>query len=267
MSYFDGLDKLSEQGRQLVDMNDPVRAHLGFTVWVRNVSTWIQKIAPDAGLSAEWASLGSSFLVGKDGKGFDNPQLWGGFKATVQQRLIWLSRVPSRFKAPAELTNETAVSKKSTTSDETKNRVFLVHGHDDAARETVARFLEKLGLDTIVLHEKPNMGRTIIEKFCEYSNVGFAVVLMTADDIGGPVKSSPNELRPRARQNVILELGFFLGALGRNRVCALYQEGIEMPSDYQGVLFVNYDGNGLWRFELAREMKSVGIHIDMNRVI
>ncbi|MBA7484030.1 hypothetical protein ES707_19550 [subsurface metagenome] len=268
MSYFDGLDDLSLQGRNLLEMNEPEEAHLQFMIWLRNVSNWIEKIAPNTGLSAEWASLGNSFLVGKDGKGFNNPQLWGSFKRTVQQRLLWIAKVPSRFApTPEPGTSEESRSSSSKSQSTTGNSVFLVHGHNDSARETVARFLEKLGLDTIILHEKPNLGRTIIEKFVEYSNVGFAVVLMTADDIGGIINCSTNEMRPRTRQNVILELGFFIGALGRNRVCALFQEGIEMPSDYQGVLFVPYDGGGNWRFEIAREMKSAGLSIDMNRVI
>jgi predicted nucleotide-binding protein len=121
------------------------------------------------------------------------------------------------------------------------NRVFIVHGHNVAFRESVARFVDQLGLNAVILHEQPNKGRTIIEKFVDYSDVGFAVVILTADDRGGRATDNPETHLTRARQNVILELGFFLGRLGRERVCALYEEGVEIPSDYDGVLFVPLD--------------------------
>ena len=101
---------------------------------------------------------------------------------------------------------------------ETTNEIFVVHGRDDGAKETVARFLTKLGLQPVILHEQPNQGRTIIEKFEQFAQVGFAVVLLTPDDLCSH-SGQPDRARPRARQNVILELGFFLGKLGRLRTC------------------------------------------------
>lgn len=144
--------------------------------------------------------------------------------------------------------------------------IFIVHGHDEAAKQSVARFIERLDLRAVILHEQPNAGRTIIEKFEEYSNVGFAIVLLTPDDIGYP-KDKPDEEKPRSRQNVIFELGFFVGKLGRERVCALYKEGIEVPSDFQGVLYIEMDTRGGWQIELAKEIKHVGIEVDMNKVV
>jgi predicted nucleotide-binding protein len=146
--------------------------------------------------------------------------------------------------------------------------IFLVHGRDLPALHEVARFLEKLRQRVVVLREQPNQGRTIIEKFEDYADAGFAVVLLTPDDAGGPVPiSDPDDLKPRARQNVIFELGYFIGRLGRNKVCALYVEGIEIPSDYDGVLYTKFDAGGTWRFELAKELKAAGIPVDMNLVI
>jgi len=141
--------------------------------------------------------------------------------------------------------------------------VFVVHGHDDSVTESVARFLGKLDLHPIILHEQPNMGRTVIEKFEAHAEVGFAVVLLTPDDVGG--LASAGELNPRARQNVILELGYFIGKLGRARVCALYIEGVEIPSDIHGVLYVPYDAANGWRLRLANEIRAAGIAVDMNR--
>lgn len=143
--------------------------------------------------------------------------------------------------------------------------VFIVHGHDEAAKQTIARFIEQLELTPVILHEQSNKGRTIIEKFEDHSNVGFAVVLMTPDDVGASVNDKEN-LKPRARQNVILELGFFLGKLGRERVCALLK-GVEVPSDYDGVLYILMDQQEGWRLKLAKEIKAAGIDIDLNKVI
>ncbi|MFH1259507.1 MAG: nucleotide-binding protein, partial [Elusimicrobiota bacterium] len=112
------------------------------------------------------------------------------------------------------------------------NNVFVVHGSNDGVKEAVARFINKLNLNPIILHEQPNLGRTLIEKFTDYSNVGFAIVILTGDDLGKGSKES--DLNKRARQNVIFELGYFIGKLGRARVCALYEEGVEFPSDYEG---------------------------------
>jgi predicted nucleotide-binding protein len=145
--------------------------------------------------------------------------------------------------------------------------IFLVHGHDEGLIHEVARFLETLDIKVIVLREQPNDGRTIIEKFVDYSDVGFAVVLLTPDDKGGPINTPFEVYKPRARQNVVLELGYFLGKLGRRRVSALYREGVEIPSDYSGVLFVPLDSDGAWRLKLARELKAAGIEVDMNKAI
>ncbi|MGA9349745.1 MAG: TIR domain-containing protein [Anaerolineae bacterium] len=146
-------------------------------------------------------------------------------------------------------------------------RVFIVHGHDEAAKQTVGRFIEKLGLHAIILREQPHAGRTIIEHMEKHSNVGFAVVLLTIDDIGGPKGTKLKGLKPRARQNVIFELGFFVGKLGRNRVCVLYKEGVEIPSDYHGILYVPMDPNGGWKGSLAKEIKEAGIPFDLDRIL
>ncbi|MBX3373901.1 MAG: nucleotide-binding protein [Phycisphaeraceae bacterium] len=144
------------------------------------------------------------------------------------------------------------------------HKIFLVHGHDALALHETARFLEKLRQEVVVLREQPNQGRTIVEKFEDYADVGFAIVLLTADDRGGPKSSDPSALQYRARQNVIFELGYFNGRLGRGRVCALYQSGVEIPSDYAGVLYVELDDRGAWRLQLAKELRAAGLSVDMN---
>lgn len=151
-------------------------------------------------------------------------------------------------------------------STKAPEKVFVVHGHNHGAKESVARFLDKLTLEPVILHEKANSGRTVIEKFSDYADVSFAVVLLTADD-EGRARSSGNEFSLRARQNVILELGYFLGKLGRSKVCALYERGVEIPSDYNGVLFVEFDSAGRWQFDLIKELVGAGFVVDANRVI
>jgi predicted nucleotide-binding protein len=141
--------------------------------------------------------------------------------------------------------------------------IFIVHGYDDAAKHEVARVIEKLGLNPIILHEK--QGRTIIEKFEAHCDVGFAVVLLTPDDVGHP-KDKPADGKPRARQNVVLELGFFLGKLDRARVCALLKGDVELPTDYSGVLYTPMDANGAWKIALAREIGEAGITVDLNKL-
>lgn len=140
-------------------------------------------------------------------------------------------------------------------------KVFIVHGHDEGARESVARFLEQLKFEPIILHERANQGRTIIEKIEAHSDVGFAVILLTPDDIGS-VKDG--ELQPRARQNVLLELGYFVGRLGRSRVCALKRGDMEVPSDFGGVAYEPFDVGGAWKQALSRELQASGFDIDWN---
>ncbi len=147
------------------------------------------------------------------------------------------------------------------TSDST--RVFVVHGHDNETKETTARFLERLELKPIILHEQPSGGRTIIEKFEKFSGTAaFAVVLLTPDDVGA-IASTRENLLPRARQNVVLELGYFMGRLGRDRVCALYKGGVDLPSDFQGVIYIEIDVSGAWKAKLAQELVQAKMPINL----
>lgn len=143
-------------------------------------------------------------------------------------------------------------------------KIFIVHGHDEGARESVARFLEKIGFEPIILHEQANRGRTVIEKVEAHGDVGFAVVLLTPDD-EGCVKGG--SIEPRARQNVLLELGYFIGRLGRDHVCALKRGELEIPSDFAGVVWELMDSSGGWKQALARELKAAGHTLDWNLVM
>lgn len=145
-------------------------------------------------------------------------------------------------------------------------KVFVVHGHDGEAREAIARFLsEKLDLEPVILHECPNKGRTLITKFREEAaETGFAVVILTPDDVGSARDAT--ELNPRARQNVVFELGFFIGALGPERVAAVLKGDLERPSDFDGVVYLSFDKED-WRTKLGQELQAAGYSIDWNKVM
>jgi len=142
-------------------------------------------------------------------------------------------------------------------------KVFIVHGHDELPREAVARFLRDIGFEPIILNEHANQNRTIIEKIEAHSDVGFAVVLLTPDDEGN-MKGMPSQ--PRARQNVLLELGYFMAKLTRARVCAIKRGTVEIPSDFAGVIWTDFDNAGAWKTALAKELR-VHFEVDWNLVM
>ena len=146
-----------------------------------------------------------------------------------------------------------------------KSKVFIVHGHDGEAKEAVARFVENLHFKAIILHEQASSGKTIIEKIEANSNVGFAIVLYTPCDLGVSQKQK-DQLRPRARQNVVFEHGYLIGKIGRKNVCALVKGDIEIPTDISGVVYTPMDELGGWKLAVAMEMKSCGYEVDFNNI-
>lgn len=227
-------------GEQLVWPDDPVQ-HLGAIILL------IRKLAADPD-----EALG--FCHHHFGRG--NNTIVNGIHGLTRQVLIPFVRDYKDYfqshGAPTVTFNR-AGSKK----------VFVVHGHDDGALQALARFLEKLGLEPIILKERPNQGQTIIEKFENSArDVGFAIVLLTPDDAA---RAGGSETL-RARQNVVFELGFFAGALGRGRVCLLRKGDVEMPSDLFGVIYTAMDDAGGWRAELVKELKAAKLEFDANRM-
>lgn len=140
------------------------------------------------------------------------------------------------------------------------NTVFIIHGHNELLKTKVQLLLARAGVQNVVLHEQPDKGRTIIDKLIEEGNQSnYAIALLTADDKleGGT---------SRARQNVILEIGYFMGQLGKERVRLLVADGVEIPSDLQGILYEKYDTNGAWQMKLLKELRAVGIYVDIEAV-
>ncbi len=142
--------------------------------------------------------------------------------------------------------------------------IFIVHGSDTLRAERVARTVkEATGRQTVILREQASLGRTLIEKFeHNAASVSYAIVVLTPDDEGGRTGSEP---QPRARQNVIFEMGYFYGLIGRGRVSVLLSPGVEKPSDMDGIVYISFDDSGGWRMELFRELEHADIHVDMSR--
>jgi hypothetical protein len=143
--------------------------------------------------------------------------------------------------------------------------IFVVHGHDHGLLHETVRVLERAtSRDIIVLREQPNAGRTILEKFeAHAATASYAVILLTGDDMGGAIGKPTVR---RGRQNVIFELGFFFGRLGRERVAVLLAPGVEQPSDIAGLVYIAVDAAGAWKYRLARELDAAGIAIAHDRI-
>jgi len=144
-----------------------------------------------------------------------------------------------------------------------RTTIFIVHGRNDLWENKIARYLSAVtGLPVDILHEKPHAGRTLIEKFEDYARTArYVVVILTADDEARS-RGSDDLLKPRGRQNVVFELGYFVGALGRGRAALLYDETVERPTDIDGVGYIPLDPRGGWRIELAKELFAAGIAVD-----
>jgi predicted nucleotide-binding protein len=244
------ISDLVRAGRRLLDEGDPVRAHSRFGAWVGDVAQWLEKVNGNSALSARWFGLPNSTLVIGNFY-YDERASWTHFHRVVETRLAWLGDTVTPSSSNAK--------EKSMVSAGTD--VFIAHGHNHALREACARLLERQGLKPIILHEQPNRGHTIVEKLESHTDVAFAVVLMTGDDEGRKANVPGTKLARRARQNVVFELGLFSGRLGRNKVCAIYEPGVEMPSDYSGIAYIEYDDRGAWRVDLLRELRAAGLPV------
>lgn len=165
--------------------------------------------------------------------------------------------------SPVATVNNSLKHSESDVKDNKK--VFVVHGHDNEAKQELARVLEKSDFEAIILHEQPNAGKTIIEKIERFSDVGYAIILYTECDKGRDKNIPVDQEKNRARQNVVFEHGYLIAKLGRDRVCALVKGDIETPGDISGVVYVPMDENGAWKMKLAMDMQDVGLPVDMNK--
>jgi predicted nucleotide-binding protein len=143
--------------------------------------------------------------------------------------------------------------------------IFIVHGSDTLRAESVARTVTQVtGRQTIILREQASLGQTLIEKFEQHAaRASYAIIVLTPDDEGG--RKGQHSRNPRGRQNVILEMGYFYGVLGRSRVSILLYPGVERPSDMDGLVYINFDDDGAWKSQLFRELAHAHIQVDVSR--
>jgi predicted nucleotide-binding protein len=193
------------------------------------------------------------------------PEVVEGLIKGKDRAIELLNRAIQSLKDKISDSEEAASSEPATVPAEFSKDIFIVHGRDDQAKAEVTLLIHRAGLNPVVLHEKPNSGRTIIEKFEKYGgSAGFAVVLLTPDDVGGPNRDN---LQSRARQNVIGEMFWFAGKLGRQRICALKKGDVEIPTDAVNIVYTDMDAQGAWKVELIRELKTAGYEVDLNRAL
>jgi len=184
-------------------------------------------------------------------------------KKDIKNQITVLESIIERLDLITEKNEEGKTNSKMETTN--TNKVFIVHGHNETIKEKVARLLEKLKLEPIILHEQTNNGNTIIEKFEQHSNsVNFAIILLTADDEGKAKKEK--DYKPRTRQNVIFEMGYFYGKLGRNRVFLLKENGVEDPSDLSGIIYTTYDEKDAWRYDLVKQLRELRYDVSANDI-
>ena len=184
----------------------------------------------------------------------------------IRRQVQQLTRLRGTLSTIPRITrNRTTNGGRAVQSTMSSTKVFVVHGHAPGLRAEVARLIERLGLEPVILAEQPNAGATLIEKLLANAEVSFAIVLATADDIGAP-KQRATTTQSRARQNVVFELGFFVGRLGRDRVALLVESGLEIFSDFHGVVYHELDSSGAWKLGLAKELKAAGLDVDLNRL-
>ncbi|MBX7086662.1 MAG: nucleotide-binding protein [Leptospirales bacterium] len=249
-------EKLIAAGRKLVgDEDDAESMHESFAAWDKRVARWLHKTHAGSGLEAQWSALPySKLVVGNEFN--DSASSWSRFRKVLQERLSWMGNIASKQSGATVLAAH----------PKTPNQVFIVHGHDDHRKEALARFIEKLDLEAIILHERSSKGQTAFEKLAQNSNVAAAIVLLTGDDLGYSKTAGEKHALPRARQNVILELGYFLAKIGPEKVFALHEEGVEIPSDYAGVIYIRLDPRESWKLEVAKELKELGLAVDLNKI-
>ncbi|MCL4201450.1 MAG: nucleotide-binding protein [Pirellulaceae bacterium] len=258
-----------EKGREL--LSSPIDGKEGleqsrklYYTWDEYNTTLLKRIFSTEELSQEYSYWGIMAVGGARSLAHEVKE----FVGDVNDKIRRLESIIERLPLYGPDTKATIPRPGVTMATTESRKVFVVHGRNNELKETVARYLAQLDLVPVILHEQASAGLTVIEKFEFNSDACFAVILLTPDDVGclSPAESL-DALSKRARQNVVFEWGFFVAKLGRRNVCALVAEGVELPSDMGGVVYVSLDQHGAWKMLLARELKAGRVEIDLNRAI
>lgn len=249
-SHEERLSELALEGQQLLFGYEHASAVENFKAWEERVATLLKSMYPCRRMDVQWLSLeGAEVMFSRK----DAAQKLMDYLGVIRKRLGWLADFKDR--PPPEIIRGRGTRTPT-------NEVFLVHGRNEDAKTRVKAFLADLGVKARILHEEPNKGQGLLDKFEANAEIGFAVVLATGDD-EGHLAGDTTSTKKRARQNVVFELGFFIGGWSRKSVCVLMEEGVEPPSDYGGIMYTPFDTAGMWKNKLAGELQAANYNVDL----
>lgn len=255
------VDRFRRALEQIPRLKETRSDSQAFTKWKRTIEVAIEhQFGQESSHYKHFTGIRYSPIVFTTGSGDEVFQ--GSYESGLDNAAAILeSIIEDILEYGQDEVHQTSANGDSTAEPSTK--VFVIHGRDEGTKDKVARFLVQLELEPVILDEQASQGETIIEKFESHAQVRFAIALLTPDDAGA--LSNENTPRQRARQNVIFELGYFIGRLGREGVCALTKGAVEIPSDYSGVVYIPMDDGDGWKLKLVRELKAAGLTFDANR--
>ncbi len=268
------LDKLLENGNKLPEYKQD--ANFEYDKWYRKIKKIIESIFPSSEYIKELEKM--KFKSDPMSQAHDNvfhstgelnnyKKSLGNLQALIESCIEEVEEWEENSSREIKTTryDNITVNMTNIINHKPKTKIFIVHGHDNGAKQEVARFIEKLGFEPIILHEQISEQMTIIEKIEAYAEqVNFGIILYTACDIGGKDK---NTLQSRARQNVVFEHGYLIGKLGRKNVCPLVKGNIEKPGDIGGVIYMPMNESNSWHLPLAKELKAAGYNVDSSKLL
>lgn len=269
MNKIEVLEKLQSFRDRLENDVVPAYAQRGssfggerFSAWQSQFSTFLDQQLPGTSSKLKMKLLRSVFMIKRGESDVSVFMRQDGDKcfAFIDSLNIDVKNDEFDLSPRPEPVHKSATRKPSLAN----KRVFIVHGHDELTKRKIERFVEKLGYEAVILHQMASQGMTIIEKIEANTDVGFAIVLYTGDDLGNAeAAAAKGELKARARQNVVFEHGYLIAKLTRAHVVPLVSVEVELPSDISGMVYVD-DVN--WQFEIAKEMKAAGYAVDLNKL-
>jgi len=262
------LQELIEQGEKFTYKNfcgswdeygHPATYSEEWITWQSRLQTFLLSKFGEESVPSQTLKRGLGYrLLGKEEKHFVN-----------SKTLILSALKSAKLSIDDEALPEVGVPNVSETGVAISNKVFIVHGHDETAKNELEIFLTEIGLEPVVLHRQADEGQTIIEKFEKHSDVGYAFIILTPDEMAytadqADFSESERNIELRARPNVIFEFGYFVGKLGRKRVCCLYTGSVNLPSDINGLLYkpftqsIEESGYGI-----IKELKAAGYKLNV----
>ncbi len=240
-----------------------------FRIWDDYNGELLKRLFTSDEIADEYIAWGSLAVMSLDGGPSRSEQI-RDLHDDIDNKLQRLNSIKQRL----ELIPESAGVAATASSDAKQiaslsKKVFVVHGHDEVAKTNLEIFLRDIGLDPIVLHRQADEGLTIIEKFEKHSDVGYAFILLTPDEVAYIANEDglPDEKRRkerRARPNVVFEFGYFVGKLGRSRTCCLYTGDVTLPSDLSGMIYKRYSASiEEVAYGIIKDLKAVGYQLNV----